>query len=481
MRVFLIVSDTYRYDNIGVNRNGGAGVGGLQVRTPELDEFSRDAVVFDSCYISSFPTIPHRCDMTTGRWGFPFHGWQPLLPDEIPVAQRLRDAGMHTQLICDTPHLMSGAHNFWRGFQGYYWTRGQEGDTYVLRLNEPPTRSLPKRKSRQARVHGFDVGLGDIHRWVNREWTWEGDRFAPRTSQIACKWVEQNYKCDNFFLWVDFFDAHEPWDPPEHFVEMYQPGYKGAPMTHPNYGRASWYTREELRNLQAHYAGEATMVSKWVGHLMRKIKDCGIWDDSFIIFTTDHGMYVGEHDRTGKTNIHEDDKRGTWPLYNEITHIPLMIKPPGWKGCVRRREIVQPPDICPTILGAAGVDAPQEMMGRSLAPLLRRGRAAWGRKFAVSASAMTDSEKNMPPFTVTDARWSLHLGAGHPPELYDLARDPAQKRNVVSKHPNKVAKLHAGLIELLEREGAPARRIEIAKSLLAAKGRGAQTDDRAGY
>ena len=384
MRIILIVSDTFRYDHLGINGND-------WIRTRELDGFGRDAVIFDNYYTSSFPTIPNRCDMTTGRFGFPFHGWQPLEPDEIAIPERLSQAGMHTQLICDT----------------------------------------------------------------------------PTTSQIACKWIEKNYKCDNFFLWVDFFDAHEPWDAPEHFVQLYDPGYRCQRMMHPNYGRASAYTPAELRNLRANYAAEVTLVSKWIGHLLRKLKDCSIYDDCFIIFTTDHGMYLGEHNRTGKSSIHPDDRRKPWPLYREITHIPLMIKPPRCKGGARRREIAQPPDICPTILDAAGLPRPDGMVGRSLMPLLEgRKDAQWDRKCAVSGRELTDSLETFPGLTITDTRWQLHVGGNRAPELYDLRKDPAQKRNVASAHPRKLRELHRALIALLEEAGASEDRVEIARQLL---------------
>ena len=75
----------------------------------------------------------------------------------------------------------------------------------------------------------------------------------------------------------------------------------------------------------------------------------------------------------------------------------------------------------------------------------------------------------------------LHLGAGHPPELYDMASDPAEDSNVFGENPDKVAELHAGLIELLEREGAPEGRIEIARRLPNLDAEGDQTDDRSGY
>jgi len=459
VRIILIVSDTFRYDHLGLHGND-------WIITPELDQFGREAVVFDNCYVSSFPTIPHRCDMNTGRWGFPFHGWQPLEPDEIPLAERLRDAGLFTQLICDCPHMLRWGVNFWRGFHGYYWNRGQESDIPFLRLNELPETMYERSKTISWDMKEIGGTLVDVHRWINQERVWEGDTFAATTSQFASKWIEQNYKCEDFFLWVDFFDVHEPWDPPEHFVELYDPGYTCQRMMHPNYGRASWYTTDELRNLRANYAGEVTLISKWVGNLLRKIKDCGIYDDTLVIFTSDHGMYIGEHDRTGKHNHHESDDRGDWPMYKEITHIPLMVKPPHCKGGLRRSEPVQPPDICPTILEAAGVGVPENMMGRSLGPLLDGAGGTWDRKYAVSGRQITDSADRFPPITVSDGAWSLHVGAGREPELYDLASDPGQETNVAADHADRVAEMKGAIIELVEGEAAPQNRIDITRGVL---------------
>src|SRR5437660_1029799 len=87
----VIVSDTFRYDYLGANGNP-------WIKTPELDAFSRGAVNFDRCTISSFPTIPTRTDWFTGRYGFPFHGWQPLGPKATVLAQVLREAGYTNQL-----------------------------------------------------------------------------------------------------------------------------------------------------------------------------------------------------------------------------------------------------------------------------------------------------------------------------------------------------------------------------------------------
>src|SRR5207249_11458790 len=101
MNLIVIVSDTFRYDYLGANGN-------RWIKTPELDAFSRRAVNFDRCTISSFPTIPTRTDWFTGRYSFPFHGWQPLDPNAMVLAQVLREAGYVSQPLVDTHRLMSG-------------------------------------------------------------------------------------------------------------------------------------------------------------------------------------------------------------------------------------------------------------------------------------------------------------------------------------------------------------------------------------
>ena len=85
------------------------------------------------------------------------------------------------------------------------------------------------------------------------------------------EWLEENYLYEPFLLWVDFFDPHEPWDPPEYMVRKYDPDYTGTPMLHPNYGKADDYTPEELRNLRAHYCAESELVDRWVGRIIENL------------------------------------------------------------------------------------------------------------------------------------------------------------------------------------------------------------------
>jgi arylsulfatase A-like enzyme len=229
--------------------------------------------------------------------------------------------------------------------------------------------------------------------------------------------------------------------------------YDGVPMIHPNYGPASAYTKSELANLKAHYAAEAYLVNKWIGTVLAKVEELGLYEDTVVVFTSDHGMLLGEHDRTGKSNIHEDDER-VWPLYEELSHIPLMVAAPGLRGGRRSGELTQSVDLLPTLLQLTGVRADGvDMHGHSLAPLLQGTRAGWPRKQAFSSTFL----RNGGP-TVTGKRWTwLAYGekAGAP-ELYDLKADPRQQRNLVRREPAVAARLQRALGRFLEDVGTPA-------------------------
>jgi arylsulfatase A-like enzyme len=452
MNIIVIVSDTFRYDHLGANGNA-------WIKTPELDAFARSAVSFDRCYVSSFPTIPTRTDWFTGRYGFPFHGWRPLDPGATILAGELANRGYVNQLIADSPHLMSGTNNFQRGFHGFDWIRGQEGDTPLTWMNHPIREIVPLAKTRQ-RPMPFGAPLANKHAWQNRWWEGEEDTFAARTCRTACRWLEQNYKAEKLFLWVDCFDVHEPWDPPHYLVDLYaDPAYDGPPMRHPNYGPASDYTEAELANLRAHYAGEVTLVSKHIGRLLRMVEDTGLLERTAIFFMADHGMYLGEHNRTGKSNISDHDTRGSWPLYEEVSHIPLLVHAPGAAAGTRVEVLVQPPDIMPTILELTGTPAPEGMHGHSLVPLLNGTAQNWPRQIAVSGFDLPRGKgPNGPKVTVTDGEWTLIAAAeGHaPPELYHCPSDPGQTQDVIDAHRDRAAALHMALCAFLRDVGSPA-------------------------
>ncbi len=160
--IVLIITDTYRYDNLGERA-------ARQVRTRELDRFAAErATAIEGFYTGSFPTIPHRTDVATGTLGWPHYGWQAIdLCGPNHVAKMLRECGYASQLICDCPHLFNARYQ--QGFDAAFQHRGQEGDKHLLRLNTPIRSVMADAKTRtEPMFRGHN--LPDCHRWMNRDY-----------------------------------------------------------------------------------------------------------------------------------------------------------------------------------------------------------------------------------------------------------------------------------------------------------------------
>jgi len=452
--IILLITDTYRYDNLADRAEV------MPVRTPELDAFAAErATAVEGFYTGSFPTIPHRTDIATGRLGWPHYGWQPIdLSGKNHIARIFNNRGYATQLICDCPHLFNARFN--PSFSAAYQTRGQEGDKALLHLNDPIETVMPNEKTR---LHPDFRGhhLADLHRWHNRYPRYETDSFPAKTGGLTVRWLEENHKAGPFFLWVDFFDPHEPWDPPEYLVKRYDPDYDGTPMIHPNYGPTSAYTDAELRNLRAHYAAEAELVDRWIGRVLQKVDDLALWEDTVVIVTSDHGMSLGEHSRTGKSNISDDDDR-YWPIYPEIGHVPFLVAAPDVLKGASLPLFAQPMDFLPTAgdLAGAGIEPPEPFHGRSFADALRSGSGEH-RDFVVSGCRVSSNEagsvprKATTPFLITKKWGYAPVGANGAPELYDISADPLAAEDILADNENIVREMHDLLISHLKEHDAP--------------------------
>ena len=121
MNIILLIIDTMRYDYIGANGND-------WIETPNLDHLALQSWCFDRAFAASFPTIPYRTDVMTGKYGSPFHAWKPLPFNTNALPDVLGEAGYATQLLHDTPHLVNGGHAFDYPFHTWTFIRGAEVD-----------------------------------------------------------------------------------------------------------------------------------------------------------------------------------------------------------------------------------------------------------------------------------------------------------------------------------------------------------------
>lgn len=187
--------------------------------------------------------------------------------------------------------------------------------------------------------------------------------------------------------------------------------------------------------MRALYAAEVTMVDRALGRFYQKLEDLGLYDTSVMIHLSDHGHMLGEHGIQGKPTS------GPLQLYEELARIVLMVRYPGGRGAGRCVEaLVQPVDLCATILEIAGVPSEAEIWqgieGYSLLPLLG-GAVAWPRQVAYT-SRHPFLQRRPTPVTITTQEWSSIYwpgGNGRRSELYHLPDDPRQERNRIHEEP----------------------------------------------
>ena len=462
MNVIWITSDTYRRDAMGA-------YGNPIIHTPSLDALAASGTRFDRHYISAFPTMPTRADHATGRWTMSFMQWGPLGQEVTTLAQLLAGAGLHTAAVVDTPFYQRNGMNYDRGFRTFF---NIEGQTYG--------------------------GEGrDIVSW----WKTEADTHVARTMTRAGEWLEGHYK-EDFFLYVDTWDPHEPWNAPAYYTELYRPDFDGQP-SHPAYGR--WQdlpgmTADDVKKGHATYMGEVTLVDTWVGHLLRKVANLGLAEKTAIIFTSDHGFYFGEHDGLfGKLTVAKrsdgslsiaapnaaaqralgrsrgpEDVRG-WghsPLYEEVAGIPLLINVPGIDAGASQ-AVSSAIDVMPTVLDIFDQPIPDWVEGRSLLPAMR-GDADAGREFVVSAQPFANpgsqtravDDQSRPVVaaqvtTITTDKWSfLYSADPGMSELFHMESDPHQLTNVLAGHVDIATELHGHLVRMMKDTNLPPHLME---------------------
>ena len=441
MNVVLIVIDSLRKDHVGAYGND-------WIKTPNLDSFAGESLKFTRAYPESTPTIPARRAIHTGFRSFPFrdwsprpeydvnlYGWQPILQDQPTLAEMLRDAGYSTMLTTDTLHMFRPSYNFHRGFGVFDFIRGQERDLYR------PVSLMPEGGLEKCLIGGETAQrTEDILRQYlantagrNREEDW----FSPRLFGRASELLESAQEQQPFFMVVDSYDVHEPWDPPKKYVDLYDDGYDGPEPYVPAYGSSDYLTGRQVDRMRALYAGEVTMVDAWFGRFMEKAEGMGLADNTLFVLLSDHGILLGEHGTVGKKAS---------AMYNEIVDVPFLIRHPNGKGAGEESDYyASTHDVAPTVLGALGIKAPQEMQGQDLT-VIPDGKAPEAR----------------PHFTLgyDDHVWARNdryvmmcRNDGSDPKLFDVQNDPDQENDLATGNPGIVKRMFQEYV--LEDAGGP--------------------------
>jgi arylsulfatase A-like enzyme/Tfp pilus assembly protein PilF len=393
--IILITLDTTRADRMGF-------LGSQRGLTPNLDALATQSVVFTRAYAQVPLTTPSHAALLTGTY---------------PQFSHVADLG--APLGKDLPYLPDLLHH-----RGYH-TAAFLG-AYIL----DPAAAAP------GFDRGFDLYDGHFHQRKPGEDRYKSvERRAEDVANRALGWLSHHQQRP-FFIWLHFYDAHDPYDPPEPFKTK----YSSEP-----------------------YDGEIAYTDSIVGSFVDVLRKHGLYQNSVIAIAADHGEAFGEHG---------EERHGMF-LYDETIHVPLLLKlPNGRLGGKRVEDRVALAEVAPSLLEVAGVSAPAAIQARSLFPLMEGTKSVKAAKVDGSQTAH-DENANAPERPVYSETnyghrafgWSelkswrtgkyLYVQAPKP-ELYDQSSDPAALTNLAPSAKAVAETLESRLTEFQQKTSSAA-------------------------
>lgn len=429
--IICIVSDTLRVDYLGCYGNN-------FIHTPNLDAFASESIIFDNAHPESLPTIPYRRGLHTGRRAYPFSdykpvswdnvylpGWQPMENEKDCIAENLVSIGYYTGFASDVPHYFVPGMNFTRGALQWEYVRGQAEDKWhspaIASDKELSKYGNPEQIKRQ-----FPNGRPLRHVANYSQIRSEEETSTAKVFRWGMDFILDNRHAKPFYLYMDCFAPHESWEAPEPYLEMYaNPNYKGITHLSTVYGPGKdVYTPEELEYIKAHYCGLVSLVDNWFGLFIKKLKRLGLFENSLIIFTSDHGTNFTDNPEgiIGKPH---------YSLFPGVMRIPLMVRlPDGVDAGKRFGNLVYNVDMTATMYKHAGL-SDINIDGRSLCDIIdgkceqreyltcRYGDTVWYR----------DSEY-----------WVIMDVNGKPRSVFYLPTDPDCQENILNDASDAVKK-----------------------------------------
>ena len=394
--IVLIVIDTLRADHLGC-------YGYFRDTSPNIDAFAEQTIFFEQAYAPMATTLPAHTSLFTG-----------LYPLEHGIQANVGDNGRPFR-------SQPGLRSIVEVFQA-------EGYATAAFVSAAPLK----------RVCGLDIGFDT---YVQPKTAQED---AGPTTDAALAWLDRHGH-ERFFLFVHYFDPHVPYNPPAPYRSMFttDPELQAfivereiPDVVQPGLcrGRVPTVT-STATNL---YDGEIRYCDEHVGRLLDSLRERGLWENSVIIVTSDHGEGLNQH---------------AWPqhgrTWNEQVHVPLMIRFPSPRNDPPKRfaPLVSLIDVFPTVLRQlepswAGTFIKQARGVNVLAPDFHE------RPVLAQRSARDCGEHGGPLYALTSEQWRYHYTPDKPELLFDRFADPHELRNVSGSSPGPSEKMRLQTLEL---------------------------------
>lgn len=442
--ILFIMTDEQRYDTVGYRNK--------EVITPNLNALKEESIDFSCAYTSNPSCIPARAAIFTGRYpsqcGVP--GYMSALPEkEVTFMKLLQDGGYHTAVV---------------GKQHFGRSKIERGYDYedIVDEHEPPEAisleitgdyfGLPANKTISSTVssyvkylydNGFRRG-NELYRMVNDKGIYEffGDEKYYVDSYIGnrgVEWLDNQRPTDKpWFFTLSFPGPHMPFDglglpdadqykkekisvpntdvsdlfhKPPHYLDIVK---KYGDIDLINHTSPNGFTKEELRLMRKAYYANMSLIDRKIGEVIQKLKDLNLYENTLIIFTSDHGDYMGDFGVASKAQYPSE----------ALMRIPFLMKPPiaGYKG-YEERSLISSVQVAATCLQTAGIPVPSNMPERSLTQFYENGDKV------VRATEVYMDIRDIR--AIRDERYKLAYYMGREyGEFYDLAVDPEEKYNL---------------------------------------------------
>ena len=422
--ILLIITDQQRWDALSCVSDW--------VRTPHMDRLAAEGVRFTNCMTNSPVCVPTRRTLATGLYAHNTGVWDNgdfgLEPDAPTWMRSIRNAGYRTSLFGKT-HLNRHGGDL-REVEHVLRAQGMDD------INETVGPRACAVTLSNMTAKWDELGLWDDYKedyaerfangpWVVRPSTLPLEHYYDTyVGQHAKGYLETYDRDQPWFSWVSFGGPHEPWDTPEPYASMYDPGEmppaidgdlregeRPDGMLDQRRAQTGERTAQHVAAMRANYAGNVTLIDDQLGEIFGVIEARGEWDNTMIVLASDHGEMNGDYGMVYKSNF-----------LNSAARVPLIVKAPGVEGGRTCDAFVEWFDIGPTLVEAAGGEIDFKQHAKSLTPCLSN------TSHRIREEALCEISNEV---MVMNEKWKMAVNAdGQPYLLFDLENGPDESKNL---------------------------------------------------